>query len=141
MKKYEKPVVLVNEDLAEGVYAASGSECYKVVITGHQYPEGERLNHIFQFDGEHMADQMDGHGGSAQVLVVTFDKPVNYVSSSGAYQSGDGTTEIRVSYGYTQNPKDKIGLGDLVVTVVGNAADTALEVTSLALECNHIMNW
>ena len=36
MKNYEKPVVMINEELAEGVYAASGvtyyDDCYTVTI-------------------------------------------------------------------------------------------------------------
>lgn len=28
MKNYEKPIVMINEDMAEGVYAASGGDCW-----------------------------------------------------------------------------------------------------------------
>ena len=38
MKKYEKPVVMINEELAEGVYAASGATCYLVNSFGCQNP-------------------------------------------------------------------------------------------------------
>ncbi len=138
MKKYEKPVVMINEELAEGVYAASG--CYEVRIAGHQVPEESRKTHKFQFDGSHLAYLSDGHCGSGQVLVVQFDKPVDYVKSSGAYLSGTGTETIRISYEYTQNAQDNIGLGDLeVVSTIAWTDD--LEIVALALECNRIKNW
>lgn len=127
MKNYEKPIVMINEDTAEGVYAASG--CYTVRITGHQTPDTGRQTHKFQFDGDHLTSHM----GSAQLLVVTFDKDVTYVSSSGTYVSGTGTNEITISYSYTQNPTDRIGLGDLEVSVADNGA---LSITGLKLLCN-----
>lgn len=139
MKNYERPIVTINEGLAEGVYAASG--CYEVSISSHQAPEGARLTHVFQFNGIHNSIPQDGHSGSAQVLNVVFDKPVDFISASGTYLDGTGTTTIRISYAYTQNPEDKIGLGDLVVAVVGDAADTQLEIESLWLDCNGLKTW
>ena len=51
MKDYVKPVVLVNEELAEGVYAASGSDCYTVTTNIHQRPEtGTRPAALVEMD-------------------------------------------------------------------------------------------
>ena len=127
MKKYEKPIVMINEDLAEGVYAASG--CYSIGIAGHQAPEVGRLTHKFQFDADHISTHM----GSAQLLIVTFDRDVTFVGSGGTYVSGTGTNEITISYAYTQNPTDDIGLGDLEVSVADNGD---LSITKLQLLCN-----
>lgn len=139
MKRYEKPVVMINEELAEGVYAASGycdGDCYNVWITSCQTPVPARNTYKYQFDGKHIANETDGHSGSGQVLTVVFNKNVTYVSCSGTYLSGSGTNTIEIKYGYTQNPSDNIGLGDLEVT-----AEDGLEVESLVLGCNHIKTW
>lgn len=146
MKNYERPIVMINEDLAEGVYAYSGycdGDCYTIKVAGHQLPEGQRLTHKFQFDADHIADTTDGHCGSGQILVITFTKAVKYVNSNGTLLSGDGTETLAISYAYTQNAKDEIGLGDLEVTVLGNESDTDLDVAEgkMVLLCNHIKNW
>ena len=46
MKKYERPVVMVNEELAEGVYAASG--CWTSGAENHQTRATGRDNFCFQ---------------------------------------------------------------------------------------------
>lgn len=38
MVKYSKPMVIVDQGLAEGVYAASGTGCYTVTAKIHQTP-------------------------------------------------------------------------------------------------------
>lgn len=46
MRDYMKPVVIVNSEVSEGVYAASGSadECYTVNAYIHQRPQlGEAI--------------------------------------------------------------------------------------------------
>lgn len=142
MKKYEKPIVMINDDLAEGVYAAPSGycddDCYRVEIEGHQVPEGSRLTHKFQLKCYHLASETDGHCGSGQMLIVKFDKPVNYVSSKGTLYAGDGTNELMISYAYTQNAKDEVGLGDIEVSVADNGS---LNIESAIFTCNHIKNW
>ena len=39
MVKYSKPMVIVDQGLAEGVYAASGAGCYKASADIHQKPD------------------------------------------------------------------------------------------------------
>ena len=129
MKNYEKPIVLRNDELAEGIYLASG-DCYTVSYRIHQKPETGRGDYRIQFDAVHAAG--DGHHSGAQVLVITFNQAVTYVASNGTLESGDGTSTLRIDYSYHNNASDNIGLGDLIVS-----ADAGLAITGALLECNH----
>lgn len=132
MKTYEKPVVLANEELAEGVYAASGaggSDCYEVTAYIHQTPQTGRGDYRIQVNGKHNAT---GHHSTGQVLILYFNQSVDYVSSNGTLKSGDGTSELKIDYSYHNNEKDNIGLGDVVVT-----SEPGLAITGAVLECNY----
>ena len=96
MRKYEKPIAVVNSNLAEGVYAASG--CYTATASIHQTPDG----------GDHTKE--------AQTLTITFNQSVTYESSNGTLASAATGTTLVINYKYHQNPQDNIGLGDLAVT-------------------------
>lgn len=121
---YQKPTLYKTEDLAEGVYAASGSGCYTTTARIHQRPETGRGDYRIQVDGRHHAD----HTRETQWLHISFNQPVNYSSSQGTLQSGDGTTTLVIEYHYHQNPTDNIGLGDLVVV-----SDPGLSVTGASI--------
>lgn len=118
---YEKPVVKLNEEQAEGVYMASGdnmtpyggngSGCYTVSAYIHQTPQNGRDDYRIQVNGKHAA----GHNCNGQILTLNFNQPVTYVSSNGSLKGGDGTSTIQISYGYWNNRNDNIGLGDVVV--------------------------
>lgn len=126
MKGYEKPVVLVNEELSEGVYAASG--CYTVEASLHQELQNGRGDYRIQVNGKHTSD----HTCDKQTLTVSFNMPVEYKSSTGTLVSAGTGTTIVVEYSYWNNPTDNIGLGDLVVV-----ADPGLAITSIKLTDNH----
>ena len=128
MSKYERPVVMVNEGMAEGVYAASGDGCYTVTANMHQAPQNGRGDYRIQVDAHHDAD----HTTEAQVLELTFNQPVTYSSSNGTLESGDGTAVIRIAYHYHNNPIDNIGLGEVVVT-----SDAGLQLLNASMECKH----
>ena len=53
----------------------------------------------------------------AEILTLNFNQPVTYQSSGGSLQSGDGTSSIKIKYGYWNNRTDNIGLGDVVVKI------------------------
>lgn len=131
MKNYVKPVVLSNDELAEGVYAASGAgeNCYTVTTNIHQKPETGRGDYRIQVDGKHNAIN---HHSTAQTLILYFNQNVEYVSSNGTCVGGSGTTQLSISYGYHNNQVDNIGLGDVVVT-----SDAGLAVTGAQLTCNY----
>lgn len=135
MKNYEKPVVLANEELAEGVYAASGAggsgdDCYTVTAYIHQIPEIGRGDYRIQVNATHAAG--DGHHSGQQILTLYFNQNVTYKSSNGNLSGGDGTSAIDIDYSYHNNGNDNIGLGDVVVE-----AGEGLAVTGARLWCNH----
>lgn len=123
MRAYTKPVVIVDNGLAEGIYAASG--CYTATAKIHQTPETGRGDYRIQVDGKHHAD----HTKEAQVLTISFNQNVTYKSSQGSLISGDGTPTLKISYSYHQNPNDNIGLGDLVVESDSGLAITGVSIT------------
>ena len=120
--KYEKPIVMINEELAEGVYAASG--CYTITAYITQIPQTGRGDYRIQLNAVHNAD----HTNNAQILTITFNQDVKYVSSNGSLGFGDNTSTLTVNFGYYQNGCDNVGLGELVVT-----ANEGLEVVRVLL--------
>lgn len=112
MKQYSKPVVSIDNGLAEGVYAASGAGCYEASAYIHQTPQTGRGDYRIQVNGRHNAD----HTKESQVLTISFNQNVTYVSGGAGLISGDGTPTLTIRLSYHQNPTDNIGLGDLVVT-------------------------
>lgn len=135
MKNYEKPLVLDNDEIFEGVYAASGadgSDCYAVTAYIHQTPETGREDYRIQVNGVHAAI---GHHSTEQVLTLYFNQPVTYSFCNGANAilvGGDGTEQLKLRYNYHNNENDNIGLGDVVVT-----SGDGLAVTGAKLECNY----
>lgn len=129
MKDYSKPIIVRNEELAEGVYAASG-DCYVVNAYIHQIPEYGRGDYRIQVNGVHNA--ADGHHSGEQVLTLVFNIPVTYKSSNGTLVGGDNTNAISIKYNYHNNQVDNIGLGDVIVE-----ADAGLAVVGGNLSCNH----
>ena len=124
MREYAKPVVTVDNGLAEGVYAASGAGCYDASAYIHQTPQTGRGDYRIQVNGNHSSD----HTKEAQVLTISFNQNVTYVSGGKGLISGDGTTTLKIELGYHQNPTDHIGFGDLIVT-----SDAGLAITSVSI--------
>lgn len=118
MKKYEKPILAVQEQ-SEGIYLASG--CYTTTAYITQKPQLGRGDYRIQVNGKHSAD----HTKDAQILTISFNMSVEYVSSNGSLISGNGNV-LQIKLAYHQNPNDNIGLGDLVVK-----ADSGLEILSV----------
>lgn len=122
--KYEKPIVKINEELSEGVYAASGAGCYTVTAYITQIPQIGRGDYRIQLNAIHNAE----HTNNAQTLTIRFNQSVKYVSSNGELGYGNNTNVLVINFGYWQNGYDNIGLGELVVT-----ADEGLEIISVSL--------
>ena len=125
MVKYEKPTVLVNEEVSEGVYTDSGKGCYTVTASLHQDNQVGRHDYRIQVNGKHDADHTCEH----QLLTISFNQPVTYKSSTGTLEgSGTGTT-LTIAYSYHNNPVDNIGLGDLVVESEEGLAIAGVQLT------------
>ena len=125
MKQYAKPVVTVDNGLAEGVYAASGAGCDTASAKIHQIPQTGRGYYRIQLNGKHSSD----HTREAQVLTISFNQNVTYVSGGAGLISGNGTPTLKVNLSYHQNPNDDIGFGDLVVTSDAGLAITGVSIT------------
>lgn len=135
MNNYEKPIVVETEELAEGIYAASGNggDCYFVTPRITQRPETGRENYCVQVDATHAA--ADRHHSTAQKLTLYFNQPVTFdwcSDSNATLAGGDGTANLSISYNYHNNENDHIGLGDVYV----KSAD-GLSVNGAKLECNY----
>lgn len=74
MRNYEKPVVLINEELAEGVYAASGTMNEDFVCKPDDTRPGDNIHHI-QIDDK-------CHNGRDQFITITFDPSCNIDKNS-----------------------------------------------------------
>lgn len=128
MKKYSKPVVSVDNGLAEGVYAASGAGCYTADAYIQQTPQTGRGDYRIQVKGQHHAD----HTKTAQILTISFNQPVTYKSCNGngaSIASGNGSNTLVINLKYYQNPTDNIGFGDLVVESEPGLAITGISIT------------
>ena len=120
---YRKPIILTNDSLFEGVYAASG--CYTATAYIHQKPETGRGDYRIQVNAKHDAD----HTNKTQWLHISFNMPVKYGSSQGSLVSGDGTSTLVIQFNYNQNQSDNIGFGDLAVEADQGLAITAVSFT------------
>lgn len=123
---YNKPMILTNSDLAEGVYAASG--CFTVVWNTHQRPENGRGDYRIQVNAQHSAS----HTCSEQYLVITFNQPVVFKECGAAIiDSSASGTSLRLVRRNHCNGNDNIGFGDVVVE-----SDPGLEVVSMVVTDN-----
>ena len=123
MSKYVKPVISLDEGMAEGVYAASG--CYTASAYIHQTNETGRHDYRIQVNGVHQSD----HTREAQVLTISFNMNVEYVSGGISLISGNGTPTLVVQLRYRQNSNDNIGFGDLIVKADEGLAITGVSIT------------
>lgn len=119
---YTKPRIILTDDMAEGVYVASG--CYTATANIHQRPETGRGDYRIQINGKHDAD----HANETQWLHITFNNPVVYKGSGGTIEGAESGLTLTVRFNYHQNPTDNIGLGDLIVE-----ADEGLAVVSVSI--------
>ncbi len=108
MNKYEKPMVLLNEELAEGVYAASGSDCLNIVVDFSQsetnnMPEGQCRYTVSFRKQEHSSKE---HRTSGQKVVLVFSSPVT-INYNPQGWTGDGTNKLTLNNGFaSQNERE-----------------------------------
>ena len=139
MKNYEKPIIITNEEIAEGVYAASG-DCYTFKARIVQTPATGLPYYVIQIDGKHNA--LDGHHSNNRTVKITFNQPVTYVESMAKSCSGSGTNMLSLEYegtngSYHNNAVENIGLGDLKVTSAEGLAITDTFCTFCAQACDN----
>ena len=139
MRTYERPVAIANDEWVEGVYMASGDgvkegrDCYTATAKIHQTPETGREDYRIQFDARHAAK--DNHHSGKQRMEISFNMPVEYVSSGGKLESGNHTQTLKIGYNYHNNASDNIGLGDLVVKADAGLAITNTVLVDVGMDC------
>lgn len=88
MKKYEKPIVVINEELAEGVYAASG--CWTTSGASRQESVSARKDWRFQVNGSHIDE---AHAAKVYITFV-FDQKITKAEFSGYTFQGMSTDTV-----------------------------------------------
>lgn len=136
-KLYSKPVVLLNEDLAEGVYAASGgvasSDCWTADAYIHQTPETGRNDYRIQVNAYHT--NPENHRSGAIVTIV-FNQSVTVTNAGGGSQVYGNSTGSTISVKFdigTYNSNESKGWGDLTVT-----SGDGLEIVDVGIQCTGI---
>ncbi|MCH5187057.1 MAG: hypothetical protein J1F63_01540 [Oscillospiraceae bacterium] len=137
MQNYSKPVVLENEELAEGVYAAGSgeatggalakAECWEIGANIHQTPQTGREDYRIQITGKHI--NTDRHLSKVWVTIA-FNQPVVFKECNGGTKISDGMTVVIERNIGTYNSGEGLGLGDLVVT-----SGDGLKITDVGYQC------
>lgn len=130
MREYKKPVVTVDNGLAEGVYAASG--CLVGRIANESYEGGMGNKYRFAVYYTH---QTKDHSNTAQIVVVKLNAPVNVVDGSAQnfLQSGNGTNTLTfVRNSCMNNSGADQGMFNVVVQPVSGDA-SSLKATLVSI--------
>ena len=130
MREYKKPVVTVDNGLAEGVYAASG--CLVGRIADESYEGGMGNKYRFAVYYTH---QTKDHSNTAQSVVVKLNAPVNVVDGSAQnfLQSGNGTNTLTfVRNSFMNNSGADQGMFNVVVQPVSGDA-SSLKATLVSI--------
>ncbi len=137
MKSYEKPIVVVNDGLSEGVYAASGTgDCWTVVAPSVQDWNGS--HHVFEIQCVH-SDAVE-HISSASTVVLTFNNDLtDAYSEFECTFSGNTATIKRELHANAYKSGDT-----MTYKVWAKAADEAttkaLAVTDATISCTKTVN-
>lgn len=127
MKNYERPMATVVDELAEGVYASSGSGCFTTTCRfdgAAEYLGAENLyKYRVQVDATHNSD----HTGTECRVRFTFNEAVTLYqqmdSSTSSVPVGASATVFefsRANLFYNPGP-EFVGLGSIVVTTTNPA--------------------
>lgn len=130
MKKYSKPVVSVDNGLAEGVYAASG--CLVGRIGDESYEGG--MGNKYRF-AVHYTHETKEHSKTAQTVIVKLNAPVNVVDGSAQnfLQSGNGTDTLTFVRNSSMNASgaDQGMFNVVVQPVTGDASSLKATLVSV----------
>lgn len=137
MNNYERPVVMVNDGLAEGVFAASGEpECWTIDVVSVQDWNGS--HHVYEVRCTH-SDTVE-HISSATTVTVTFNQPLtDAYSEFDCTYSGSTATVTRTLLGDSYKSGD-----NMTYKIWAKAADEAttksLAVVGATISCTHQTN-
>lgn len=141
MKTYERPIVLVNEELAEGVYAASGAgsaDCW--TIDPYSVQDWNGSHHVFEVKIVH-SDTVE-HISTASTSVLTFNSSVSDAYSEGncsATYSGNTVTVVRTLHANAYKSGD-VATYKVWVKAADEATTKALTCTGATISCTKTVN-
>ncbi len=115
---YKKPVLVSAEDMAEGVFAASGSANAKAWIV--QRPELGRYDFRLRVEGN------PGGTTEVQIFTVTFNQAVEY--EGGDWPGTASGNTVTITRSNHANPGDNINFNLIV------KSQTGLEVVSASVQ-------
>ena len=138
MKDYVKPVVIENDELAEGVFAASGSDPICWTIDPVSVQDWNGSHHVFEIRCVHSKDVE--HISSATTVTLTFSNTV-----SEAYSEFDCTYSGNTVVVTRNLLADAYKSGDNMtykvwVKASDEATTKAITCTSATIKCTHQTN-
>lgn len=139
MKSYAKPVVLANDEVAEGVYAGSGKEpnCWTVDPVSVQDWNG--WGHEFEIRCKHSADVE--HISAATTVTLTFSAPLIQATAQG-YEcsfSGKKVTITRTSLADSYKSGDTMSY-KVIVQAADEATTKGITCTGATISCDKQVN-
>lgn len=136
MKNYVKPIVTLNEEIAEGVYAASG-DCWSISVAEVQEWNGSAK--IFQVALSHSTAVE--HISSASTVAITFNSPITSASAQEYSCSVSGNTVYitRTLLADAYKEGDSVTY-KVTVSSVDEATTRALAVTGQTVSCTKVIN-
>ena len=137
MKGYEKPVAVINDELSEGVYAASGSaDCWTVSAKSVQDWNGSQ--HVFEVHITHSTAVE--HISSASTVTLTFSNTITGVYSEfPASCSGNTVTITRTLHANAYKSGDNATY-KVWVQAADEASTKALYCTGATISCTKTVN-
>lgn len=139
MKRYQKPVAIVNEDFSEGVYAASGSaDCWTVSAKSVQDSNGS--HNVFEVTCKHSSDVQ--HISSASTVTLTFNSPITDAYSESDFTtsvSGNTVTITRTLHANAYKAGDTVTY-KVWVKAANEAMTKGLSVTGTSISCTKKVN-
>ena len=136
---YKKPMILAANDLAEGVYAASGAaDCWSGYAQSVQDWTGS--HHVFELRLQHSTDVE--HISTAVTVTLSFSQPLSNVYAENGWEcsvNGSTVTVTRPSHANAYNSGDSVTFK--VWATTGDEATTkALSCTVSGLSCTKTVN-
>ena len=139
MKNYVKPEIIVSDNIAEGVYAASGNgDCWTIDAVSVQDYNGS--HNIFEIRTIHSSTAK--HITSASTMVLTFNNIIVDAYSESNFQttfSGNTVTIVRTSHGNAYQTGDTVTL-KLWVKSADEATTKSLAIIGKTIACTKTVN-
>lgn len=144
MKTYESPIILAYEELAEGVYAASGTpekdyendpDCWTLAIAQDQIVAHEGWT-TYRVQANHPGTVQ--HISEKTVVTVVFSKPITNAEFEGFDVQVSGCTVVltRESHGNSYYSADQFN----TLLKVWTDDPTDLSIVSSQITCTHVPN-